>query len=164
MEIKRRQIMEELIIWRELKKQRERMYAKNSKGRGTTFQKDKTEKDGTSSIPIGESSPPLGYALVTGASRGIGRALAVELARWEIPLILIARDVEKLCNVANEIEAAYGVNCCVIPADLSNPQVAQQIYKATEDAGLRVDILINNAGVCSYGDLTDSSQEANRSK
>lgn len=151
MEMKRRQIMDELIIWRELKKQRERMYQKGYNERGASHQ-DSREKNG-------KSTSPLGYALVTGASRGIGRALAVELARWDIPLILVARDAEKLNSVANEIEAAYGVNCCVIPADLSNPQVAQQIYRATEDAGLRVDILVNNAGVCSRGDFTDNSQD-----
>ena len=103
--------------------------------------------------------PPLGYALVTGASRGIGRAIAVELARWDIPLILVARDTEKLTAVASEIEMAYGVNCCVIPADLSRPEVAKQIFQATEDAGLRVDILVNNAGVCTTGDLIDENED-----
>jgi short-subunit dehydrogenase len=93
----------------------------------------------------------LGYALVTGASKGIGRAVAVELARWEIPLILIARDVRRLTDLASEIEMCYGVKCCVLQADLSEPGAAERIWATTKDAGLKVDILVNNAGVCSSG-------------
>ena len=101
---------------------------------------------------------PLGYALVTGASRGLGRALAVELARWEIPLILIARDGKKLNELADDIEACYGVKCCIIEADLSKDGVADKIYQATTDAGMHVDILVNNAGVCHYGEMVDSTE------
>jgi short-subunit dehydrogenase len=101
------------------------------------------------------SSLPLGYALVTGASRGIGRALAVELARWEFPLILVARDLEKLKDVAHEIETCYGVKCCVIQADLSEPNAAENIYKVTRNAGLTVDVLVNNAGICTHGEAVD---------
>jgi short-subunit dehydrogenase len=98
-----------------------------------------------------ESVEPLGYALVTGASRGIGRAIAVELARWEIPLIIVARDVKRLTDLATEIETCYGVKCCVLQADLSEPGAAERVWASTKDAGLKVDILVNNAGVCSSG-------------
>jgi short-subunit dehydrogenase len=104
------------------------------------------------------STPPkndLGYALVTGASRGIGRALAVELARWEIPLILVARDEDRLIQLATDIEQCYGVKCCILTADLSKPDAAFQIHRATTDAGLKVDILINNAGLSSSGEFVD---------
>ena len=98
---------------------------------------------------------PLGYALVTGASKGIGRAIAVELARWEIPLILVARNVDRLISLANDLEHCYGIKCCVLEADLSKPQVAERVYKTTQDAGLRVDILVNNAGMSSHGIAVD---------
>ena len=96
-----------------------------------------------------------GYALVTGASRGIGRAIAVELARYNIPLILVARDLEKLSVVAKDIETHYGIPCRILQADLTSPDCASRIHAATTNAGLDVDILINNAGVCTHGDLID---------
>lgn len=104
-----------------------------------------------------EPVEPLGYALVTGASRGIGRAIAVELARWEIPLIIVARDVERLTELATEIETCYGVKCCVLQADLSEPGAAEKVWATTKDAGLKVDILVNNAGVCVSGLSVDMS-------
>jgi len=98
----------------------------------------------------------MGYALVTGASKGIGRALAVELARWEIPLILVARDVDKLTSLASDIERCYGIKCIVLPADLSKAGTAEKIHSATRGAGLRVDIVVNNAGISSVGSFVDT--------
>ncbi|CAB9501870.1 Testosterone 17-beta-dehydrogenase 3 [Seminavis robusta] len=102
-----------------------------------------------------DSEEPLGYALVTGASRGIGRAIAVELARWEIPLILVARDLPRLTSLAYDLEACYGIKCCVLQADLAEPNAAQQIHQATKDANLTIDILVNNAGISSQGLAVD---------
>jgi short chain dehydrogenase len=97
------------------------------------------------------NSSGLGYALVTGASQGIGRAIAVELARWRIPLILVARDAQTLTDLAFDLQTCYGVECSVLPADLSRPYAAEQIYKAVIDAGLRVDVsdnyLIHQRGI-----------------
>ncbi len=105
----------------------------------------------------------LGYALVTGASKGIGRAIAVELARWGIPLILVARNMDRLISLAYDLENCYGVKCCVLEADLSKPHVAERVYKTTQEAGLRVDILVNNAGMASHGIAVDQPlQEVNQ--
>ena len=109
----------------------------------------------SSTTPTHPKSSTSGYALVTGASRGIGRALAVELARYGIPLILVARDIEKLKTVAKEIETYYNVPCCTIQADLAAPDCASRIYAATSEAGLKVDILVNNAGICTQGEMLD---------
>ena len=106
-----------------------------------------------------DNEDPLGYALVTGASRGIGRALAVELARYEIPLILVARNMGKLKMLADELVSCYGVPCCVLQADLSQPDGAAKVYRATQDAGLKVDILVNNAGICTHGEHVDTPLE-----
>jgi uncharacterized protein len=100
------------------------------------------------------------WALVTGASAGIGVALARELARHGAKLILTARRRERLESLDAEF-AAQGVETRIIVADLNDPAAAQQIYDATEGAGLPVDILVNNAGLGQYGAFhrTDPEQE-----
>ena len=71
----------------------------------------------------------------------------------------MARDKDKLLSVANEIKGAYGVECCVIPADLNEAGTAKRLHKATTDAGLKVDLLINNAGVYHTGNLVDGNED-----
>jgi len=105
------------------------------------------------------SNGDMGYALVTGASSGIGRALAVELARYHIPLILVARDLDKLSTVAKDIETYYDVPCRILQADLNAVDCGKRIHAATKKAGLKVDILVNNAGVCAHGDFLEGDIE-----
>ena len=139
--IRRNRIYDELVVLQALKKR----------------QRTSRFKSGTKTNASLESlTPELGYALVTGASRGIGRAIAVELARWEIPLVLVARDVAKLTLLASDLEACYGVKCCILEADLSKANAAEKIHQATTEAGISVDILINNAGAASEGLAVDS--------
>ena len=112
----------------------------------------RVRKSKSANITISNSDEKnLGYALVTGASQGIGRAIAVELARWEIPLVLVARDLDRLTSLAYDLEACYGVKCCVLKADLSEADAAERIYETTKKAGIAVDILVNNAGVAYEG-------------
>jgi uncharacterized protein len=90
------------------------------------------------------------WALVTGASSGIGAALARELAAHGAKLILTARRKDRLDSLAAEF-AAVGTEARILVADLNDPGAPRQIYDATEGAGLVVDILINNAGLGQYG-------------
>ena len=90
------------------------------------------------------------WALVTGASSGIGAALARELAARGAKLILTARRKDRLESLAAELAVA-GTEARLLIADLNDPAAPQQIYDATEGAGLAVDILINNAGLGQYG-------------
>ncbi|HWG20354.1 MAG TPA: SDR family oxidoreductase [Terracidiphilus sp.] len=90
------------------------------------------------------------WALVTGASAGIGVALARELASHGANLILTARRQDRLESLAAELRAR-GVQVRTVVADLNDPAAAQQIYDATEAAGLPVDILVNNAGLGLFG-------------
>ena len=90
------------------------------------------------------------WALVTGASSGIGAALARELASRGARLILTARRSDRLESLAAEL-AAKGTEARVVVADLNDPAAPQQIYDATEGAGLTIDILINNAGLGQFG-------------
>lgn len=90
------------------------------------------------------------WALVTGASAGIGTAVARELAARGVNLILTARRSERLEALAAEFRGK-GIDTRIVTADLNDPAAPQQIYDATEGAGLAVDILINNAGFGQYG-------------
>jgi hypothetical protein len=98
------------------------------------------------------------WALVTGASSGIGVALARELAARGANLILTARRLERLQALAEEL-SAKGVNVRVVPADLFDPAAPEQLHAATVGAGLEVDILINNAGLGQYGAFHQSPVE-----
>src|SRR5580692_5988937 len=92
------------------------------------------------------------WALVTGASAGIGVALARELAAHGAKLILTARRKDRLESLAAEL-TARGTEVRIVVADLSDPEAPQQIYDATEGAGIHVDILVNNAGLGQYGEF-----------
>ena len=98
------------------------------------------------------------WALVTGASAGIGAALARELAGHGAKLILTARRKERLEALAAELRAK-GTEVRIVVADLNDPGAPQQIYDATEGAGLTVDILVNNAGLGQFGEFYLSPME-----
>lgn len=90
------------------------------------------------------------WALVSGASSGLGAALARELAGQGAKLILTARRRDRLDALAAEL-AAHGTETRIVTADLNDPAAPQQIYEQTEGAGIAVDILVNNAGFGQYG-------------
>lgn len=85
-----------------------------------------------------------GHALVTGASSGIGAAIAREYARRGKPLVLVARRAERLQALAAELSAR--VPCVVIVADLADPATPARLFAETQARGLFIDTLVNNAG------------------
>ena len=95
-------------------------------------------------------STPRPVALVTGASRGIGAELARELARHGHDLVLVARSVEPMQALADELHQA-GAAVTVIAADLSQPGAAARLAAEAASRGLTVDVLINNAGLGAAG-------------
>jgi uncharacterized protein len=95
------------------------------------------------------------WALVTGASAGIGIALARELAKHGAKIILTARRKDRMEALAAEL-AGKGTEVQIIPADLNDPAAPQQIYDATIGSGMAIDILINNAGLGQYGAFAQS--------
>ncbi len=90
-------------------------------------------------------------ALITGASSGIGEALAHALAARGSHLILVARREDRLQALAQTLSARHGVQAHVIPADLTAPGAAQRLSEDLTRRGLTVDLLINNAGFATHG-------------
>lgn len=90
-------------------------------------------------------------ALVTGASSGIGRAFAQELARRGCHLILVARAQKQLEQLAHELESSYDVRAIALPVDLTDPASADHLMSELTVRQLRVDILVNNAGFGTMG-------------
>jgi 3-oxoacyl-[acyl-carrier protein] reductase len=97
-------------------------------------------------------------AIVTGASRGIGRAIALRLAQDGASLVLAARTEGDLAKVASEIKSTGG-KATIVAGDLRDPGAPGALVKATLDAHGAIDIVVNNAGATKRGDffeLTDA--------
>src|SRR5580704_16485621 len=92
------------------------------------------------------------WALVTGASAGIGKALATELAAGGANLVLSARRRDRLEQLAAELSVAHNVRAEVCPADLGSPGVPREIFEFTSSRGIEIDVLINNAGFGASGE------------
>jgi len=90
-------------------------------------------------------------ALVTGASSGIGEAIARRLARDRKNLVVVARREDRLQKLARELSAEHGIIVHVIVADLDRPEAAGEIAAELDRRGLSVDWLINNAAFGTYG-------------
>lgn len=91
------------------------------------------------------------YALVTGASQGIGKAIATELASRGYNVILVARTELLLDELANELREKYKVHAEVCVADLADPVSPQKIHEFCVTRQLPVSILVNNAGYAVFG-------------
>src|SRR6478736_4253528 len=89
-------------------------------------------------------------ALVTGSSRGIGRALALELARHGVDLVLLARREERLADVAQQI-SQLGRRAVCIAGDVTDAAVRGRALAGARDQLGGLDILVNNAGVAAHG-------------
>jgi uncharacterized protein len=96
-------------------------------------------------------------ALITGASSGIGLALANIHASKGDNLILVARNQAKLLQLKQLLSTQYNIAVHIIPADLSTPNIAESIFTATQAIGLPITYLINNAGFGDFGLFYESN-------
>lgn len=112
----------------------------------------------TTPPPAGtHSSPPL--AIVTGASEGLGRDLARLYAADGHDLVLVARREALLTELAQELEADFGVTCQVVPSDLSRAEERSWLLRRVEPERGRVVALVNNAGLGALGHFDQATAE-----
>src|SRR5690242_15253238 len=93
------------------------------------------------------------WALVTGASSGIGRALAEGLAEHGANLVLTARRSDRLTRLANEVTTRHKVQAEIFAGDLAQAGTPLEILRFTEQKRLAIEILVNNAGFGAYGEF-----------
>lgn len=91
------------------------------------------------------------WALITGASSGFGIDYAHILAQKGYSLIITARRAERLEKLKEEVKQRYSVNVHCISSDLTEPNAAQRLYNKTQELGIKVDVLVNNAGFGIFG-------------
>lgn len=103
----------------------------------------------------------MSYALITGASKGIGRAIAIELAKSNYDLLLTARSADLLSSVADEIKKIYTIQVHVIALDLSEGNAPKKLYDWCVENRYPVSILVNNAGYGISGLFVESTLEKN---
>ena len=94
------------------------------------------------------------WALVAGASIGIGRAYSHEAARRGLDVVMIARGEERLREIAAEVSGEHGVETRAVVADLATPEIGTRLAEATED--LEIGLFVYNAAIAMHGYFLES--------
>lgn len=100
------------------------------------------------------------WALITGASSGIGAEFATQVAARGMHLILVARRFDRMNDLANQLNTRHGTNCHIVTVDLAEPDAAQKLFDEVRRLGVQVELLVNNAGVGMVGDIETTSPAA----
>src|SRR5690554_6696679 len=98
-------------------------------------------------------------ALITGASKGIGKELALIFAKDNINLVLVARSGEILNQFKEELESKYSISVLVIVKDLCSRNSVEELFSEIKDNNTEIDYLVNNAGFGDYGAFADTAWE-----
>jgi len=98
-------------------------------------------------------------ALITGASSGIGKELSYIFAQYKTNLVIVARNIDALHQIASDIKQKYGVDVAIIPSDLGKPDAALDVYNKVKALNISVDYIVNNAGFGDFGHFADTSWE-----
>jgi short-subunit dehydrogenase len=99
------------------------------------------------------------WALVTGASSGIGREFAHRLAGLGMHLVLTARREDEMRKLADELDTRHGTRCEIIPLDLSIPSNPEKLVDEIHKRDISIELLVNNAGFAQVGTFADTDQE-----
>ncbi len=102
------------------------------------------------------------WALVTGASSGIGEEFCRQLAARGYQLVLVARREDRLHALAEKLREKHGTNCLVVPADLSIAETSTVISRRLEQQGINIKFLVNNAGYGVAGRFTEPSWQTHQ--
>ncbi|QKG52321.1 SDR family NAD(P)-dependent oxidoreductase [Hymenobacter sp. BRD67] len=94
------------------------------------------------------------YALITGATSGIGRELAKLFAQDKYNLVIVARRQDELAQTANELTQQYGVEVTTIAKDLFQRQGPFEVYDEVKAKSIQIEALVNDAGQGQYGEFT----------
>lgn len=86
-------------------------------------------------------------AIITGSSRGIGKTTAEELAKRGVNVVIVARDLERASEVADELKQKYDVETLAVEADVSNSESVSKLFEQALKKFQKIEILINNAGI-----------------
>lgn len=86
------------------------------------------------------------YALITGASKGIGKAIAFELAKYKYDVLLTARSADKLFQIENEIKKSYSVKTHSLALDLTEKDASKKLFNWCNENNFAVAVIVNNAG------------------
>jgi len=101
----------------------------------------------------------MNYALITGASSGIGYELAQKFAKHGYNLILVARQENKLIQLADDLKRNYLVEILIISLDLSHTDAAEEIFRQVQEKSIPVFYLVNNAGFYVKGAFSETCWE-----
>lgn len=104
--------------------------------------------------------PGLSYALVTGASRGLGKFFARALADRQSNVVLVARSKDKLTSLANELRKSKGIEAEHLELSLAAPGAGLQLAQELRERNLRIDLLVNNAGFGERGKFLELPLES----
>lgn len=96
------------------------------------------------------------WALVTGASEGLGREFAILAAKAGFDVILTARQEDKLDILAHELRRAYHIQAVYLPANLADPEAVEQLW-LDASRGRQIGVLVNNAGLGRNGPFADEA-------
>lgn len=99
------------------------------------------------------------WALITGASSGIGAEFAARLAGRGMHLILAARRTERMNALAEDLLTKHGTKCHIVTIDLATPDAGERLYREVENLGVHVELLVNNAGFTVIGELESTTPD-----